>query len=341
MEFIALPVKKGDSFILKNEGKNYVIDGGFSETSIVQMVKTELGNQGIEILVCTHYDEDHLNGVIGLINSDIDINEIWLPSIFVRAFRGGDKYSHLFEDELDYEEEIDEELLTETGEYASEEEIDGVLVSLGKKIKTVSMRKRYMKLVHCKILPRIERLLVACMKRKGISTIRWFKYIHWHTETMINNFPLIGLNCEKVKVIRPYKSKEELVLDYLTLINRMGLVFKYEKQGFPDVLFTSDSNFVFTGRRGTNQVFLKDESIVTAPHHGSMENQNVYSKVTGKNLIYVRSDEKTTLRPCLAYKTLSVKYCTICKNSSGHKEVRMKYKKGTWNTINDPCSCAN
>lgn len=218
MEFIALPVKKGDSFLLKNEGKNYVIDGGISETAIVNMVKKEINNQSIQILVCTHYDKDHINGVIGLINSDIDINEIWLPSIFARAFRHLDEYSYLFkEDNSEYEEEINEEILSPTGEYASEEEEDGVIVSVSKRIRTYSWRAAYWEVLK-EILPRIEKLLQACNNRKGISTIRWFKYNHWHKETIIKKYPLIGLNCKQVKVIKPYNSIGGLILD-LTLIN--------------------------------------------------------------------------------------------------------------------------
>lgn len=119
----------------------------------------------------------------------------------------------------------------------------------------------------------------------------------------------------------------------------MGLVFKYEKDGYPNILFSADSNFVFTGRRKTNKVYLKDESVVTAPHHGSKENSNSYRKIVGKNLIYVRSDEKTSFRPCVEYKKLSVKYCTLCKGSKSHKEVRLIYNGGFWSTSNNTCSC--
>lgn len=72
---------------------------------------------------------------------------------------------------------------------------------------------------------------------------------------MING--VIGLICKKVKVIRSCKSEVELVLYYLILIIKMGTIFNYEKQGSPDVLFSSDSNFVFIGRRRINRVFYE------------------------------------------------------------------------------------
>ncbi|MDG0059014.1 MBL fold metallo-hydrolase [Priestia sp. P5] len=335
MEFIALPVSKGDSFILKDDKYNYVVDGGFNESGITAMVKEEIGEQDIEILICTHYDEDHLNGVIGLIKSTIDINEIWLPSIFAGAEGYLDEYSALFDNyESEYEDENDEELLSEIEDFKEE---DGISVSTNKRKKTYRMRANLRK-VYTKILPRIKKLLEACRQRKGKSTIRWFKYNHWHKEYKVHNYPLIGLNCEEVKVIRPYKSLGALILD-LTLINRMGLVFKYERKKFPNVLFCSDSNFVFTGRRKSNKVYLKEKSIVTAPHHGAEENKNVYKKVIGKSLIYVRSDEQTTLRPCKAYKRLRLKYCTICNSSSTHRKVKIKYRSGAWFTMNRPCRC--
>ena len=50
----------------------------------------------------------------------IVINEIWLPSIYARAVRELGEYSYPFDDEPDYEDEIDEELFSETGEYCYE-----------------------------------------------------------------------------------------------------------------------------------------------------------------------------------------------------------------------------
>jgi len=82
MKFIALDVNVGDSFILKADDKSYIIDGGQSERGIVSKIKNNNINN-IHALICTHYDADHFNGIIGIIKSrSYHINEIWLPDIF-------------------------------------------------------------------------------------------------------------------------------------------------------------------------------------------------------------------------------------------------------------------
>lgn len=35
-------------------------------------------------MIITHYDEDHVNGLLNLLESNIIITEIWLPEIFGR-----------------------------------------------------------------------------------------------------------------------------------------------------------------------------------------------------------------------------------------------------------------
>jgi Metallo-beta-lactamase superfamily len=319
MEFIALPVEAGDSFILKDNNQIYIVDGGISETAITAMVKGEIGEKRIDILICTHYDADHINGVIGLIKSDIDIKEIWLPSIFAKVVKNTGDFNELFgEEEFEDEEEIEEEI-----------EVEARMIAI-----TKSMRKQYKKVIFY-ILPKIYKLLNSLLIRKDKTIIRWFKYNHWPTETKIKNYPLIGLNCEEVKRIRPYKSHDALVLE-LTLINRMGLVFKYDKEGRPNVLFTSDSNFAFLHH---GVIELKEHSIVTAPHHGSKDNQNVYKKIKGENLIYVRSDRINSKRPCQNYIMQKNKYCTICNNTSKHIKVHLKYQSGLWQPTNGKCTC--
>jgi beta-lactamase superfamily II metal-dependent hydrolase len=82
MRFIALDVKVGDSFILQESCNNFVVDGGKNKTDIIPKL---LNNQikAINVVICTHYDDDHLNGIIGIIKcSKIHISELWLPDIF-------------------------------------------------------------------------------------------------------------------------------------------------------------------------------------------------------------------------------------------------------------------
>ena len=47
----------------------------------------------------------------------------------------------------------------------------------------------------------------------------------------------------------------------------------------------------------------KFNHIVTAPHHGSAINKAVY-KIYSTDAIWVRSDMKQSIRPCIQYKNL-------------------------------------
>jgi len=81
MKFIALPVKVGDSFLLKDENKIILIDGGMNKKHIVKLLNQE-GIHHIDLLVCTHYDADHINGIIGILKSNkFTFKELWLPEI--------------------------------------------------------------------------------------------------------------------------------------------------------------------------------------------------------------------------------------------------------------------
>ena len=110
------------------------------------MVSGELNRKNIEILICTHYDANHINGVIGLIKLRIKITEVWLPSIFARVI----KSMEFFEKE-DYEDEETE-------------------IADRKLLRTQSMRKRYLNVI-IKILPKIYELINALLLIKDKTTI--------------------------------------------------------------------------------------------------------------------------------------------------------------------------
>ena len=148
----------------------------------------------------------------------------------------------------------------------------------------------------------------------------------------------MGLNCEENTNLQPYYSDSEIILA-LSQINRESLVFKYDCKYAPNVLFTADSGFEFLAEG--EKVKLQDNSIVTAPHHGSgdTKHSNVYNNIIGNSLIYVRSDSKSGKnRPCLLYKALNKKYCTTC-NKNSHLMITLSWDGIQWNTKAKPCSC--
>lgn len=76
--FTALEIGSGDAFLLEDEGKTILFDSGGNKSHIKRLLKEE-GVTRINLAICSHNDGDHANGFIGLLKSDIDIDEIWLP----------------------------------------------------------------------------------------------------------------------------------------------------------------------------------------------------------------------------------------------------------------------
>jgi len=83
MKFTALPVNVGDSFLLQYNGYSVLVDGGMNQTHILSLLKkTGIKGKFIDTLICTHYDSDHINGILGLLKAHYEFNELWLPEIY-------------------------------------------------------------------------------------------------------------------------------------------------------------------------------------------------------------------------------------------------------------------
>lgn len=167
--------------------------------------------------------------------------------------------------------------------------------------------------------------------------IRWFKYKGY---THINyGFNLYSENAIQTDITLYESKKFFLALYHLSLsdINKYSLVFMYHKNDIPNVLFSADSDLHFY----LQPVKLKDNSIVTAPHHGSSNNDRAYHKISGNNLIFVRSDRSQLKRPGKEYLKQNRRYCTICRNWTSKQKVELIYNKtkSDFITNSKPCIC--
>jgi hypothetical protein len=124
-------------------------------------------------------------------------------------------------------------------------------------------------------------------------------------------------------------------LAYLTSENEYSLVFEYQINDIPRILFTADSVISIP-------YAYSDEIIITAPHHGSKSNRLVYTSIHGKNLIWIRSDRPSFSRPCVEFKNLTKKYCLSCTatNPVKREEIIFKFENGRWNYSKGiKCNC--
>ncbi len=355
MRFTALPVKVGDSFLLELDEFKVLVDGGMNQSYIVQLLNgKKIRNKHIDILICTHYDADHINGIIGLLKSRYTFDELWLPEIFGSLSKtvteNLDGLIEMYDERIrEYEFHdvpFEEERNGEDREILDDDSFESIDVNLLENI--------FEKFFHCRSLtqfrywpprsnwlsnhPKMEMNLIkiANLVAKSINSgsyIRWFRYTGKHSSRLIAKCfyaeNSIQTSCSK------YHPELFYQMLFLTTINRNSLVFKYSDKETPNVLFTSDSDLAFVN----NEINLNNNSVVTAPHHGSTENDLAYSKIDGNNLIYVRSDRSQLKRPGTGYINLKEKYCTICRNKGLKQEVSIEYTVAGIKKPSKKCTC--
>lgn len=77
--FIAIPVTQGDSFYLERGGFSVLIDGGRNHAKFPSMFQRITKRDGVNVIVCTHNDADHANGILGYLEAGLGCEEVWLP----------------------------------------------------------------------------------------------------------------------------------------------------------------------------------------------------------------------------------------------------------------------
>lgn len=350
--FVALPVGQGDSFFLNREGFNILVDGGRSIEKLPSLIDKYLKIDHLDIVVCTHNDADHTNGIIGILkNTATKISEIWLPGnwsprledlvnnpkLFISELceqipsdnsdvSSLESWIDLHYHEMDYpsswEEKSYQEEIERNSETESQNEIWWKIISNHRYF----FHPRPSHISNLDLLwldtvdaaKRIREIyLLAC--DNGIP-VRWFDF---------NKFQLNGCPSGSNKFLKPinsceikpdFKSKIK-ALHYLalTVSNKQSLVFLTpENKIHPGVLFTADSDFSFiTNNQSLFDPKPKHPFLITAPHHGSESNAKAYNVINSwhsdpKKIIWIRSDGRFKNRPGKSY--LSVQGERLCTN---------------------------
>ncbi len=361
MKFTALPVKVGDSFLLHCNGKYILVDGGMNQKHIITLLNKErIPNKHIHYIICTHYDIDHANGIIGILRSGkYTFDELWLPEVFGSI---GYTISERLKDILDFWRknyyEIDESLHEDISNLEINNHTEPIVNSFEKLNIAVlenillEFSNRCLRYIWpgfifpsfafptsinirmANSLYKICLLLTNALHSGGY--IRWFQYIgNFQHFPCPNN--IYAENAIET-AITIYSPQVFMKMLRLTTINKYSLVFVFEDDNscFPNVLFTADSDLHFYNQPKR----LKDFSIVTAPHHGSEENSLAYSKINGNNLIFVRSDRSQLKRPGPSYLRQTNRYCTICRNKGPKQKIVIEFSNNkTPQIYGRPCIC--
>lgn len=83
--FIAIPVAQGDAFYLEREGFSVLTDGGRNRSAFPSMFQAVTKRDGVNIVICTHNDADHANGILGFLEGGLGCDEVWLPGRWLSA----------------------------------------------------------------------------------------------------------------------------------------------------------------------------------------------------------------------------------------------------------------
>jgi len=404
-EFIALPVGQGDAFYLDRGDYTILVDGGKSRSKFPGMFHRVTDKDSVDILVCTHNDSDHVNGVLGFLKSKLNCKELWLPGRWLevlpdllvplpdfvnrvgseiindRKIGRPDEHSRYPSsvEEFARRFEANTQATEETLRRDAEDELHilntaekGWPASIIRDLENAEhwdtppwawpSQIRYEWLggyyYHCpasaltltlSVIHAATRIREAAILafRKGV-TVRWFKH---DPITPRGGIPgvLEPANARELLTMRQRKAS---LVEYISLsvANRESLVFwAPPTDEMPGVLFNADSDLA-----EVNLNFSTQNSLATAPHHGSEANARAYEVVEfyatpgrGDSITWIRSDGRYPERPGNSYLTkTSTRFCTLCRfgkyySPNPKQTVRLFAFKGRWFNHMDcsPCTC--
>ena len=372
-KFTALEIGSGDAFLLEDCHWNCLFDAGGSKNRIVSLLNRK-GIEKLNLAICSHNDVDHANGFIGLLQSKIKIDEIWLPGTWASILQyvkdngvGPEevewmdtierKFSKKSFEGLNYIKNedstkvlgVEAENLIDIESYLSLEEFNDTLsffseqIEMGMKIKRIIGVKEYNYYLRGRIgllslsLKLDKIITIAGLAYRNGCKVRWFEPVDYCTCTKVD-YGFAALNSyERTRVQKPKNAYAFAILYMLTIENEYSLVFEYCNKDVPIIRFSADSDCTYQSVSP-----YPENIIVTAPHHGSEANAIVYNKLVGDNIIWVRSDRKSGKRPCDVFKCLNIKYCLACKKKKFKSEICLDYnptlKKWCCNN-GQPCKC--
>lgn len=381
--FIALNVGSGDAFYLERRDErgefSCLVDGGRRKNFVDRFRKVTKRQQvEVEVVVCTHNDSDHVDGLIDFFKNGGKAKECWLPATWMQPLQMMLKDPDLAFKQLcfaDYSEQIPE---TEDRRDDKEISAEWLNMELKKRVDSqhfdefypffpivvvfISERSDEDVPIEAEDIPVIETAtiradnilcLATAATRRG-AEIRWF-YPDEKPQPIEEAHPNLHLiNASEVPVI-PTISRAFPDLLYLTVKNAYSLVLYSPAGDGPDVLFSADSGFG-SPRRQRPPVFhppVGKNMLVTAPHHGSKdcENEEAYHRLKDSDssnfqtLTWVRSGlYQEGKLPGKKYLDQHRRFCTNCRGCSGDgQDVVMIGSNGCWKPEKgvSPCCCSN
>ena len=340
LQITAMDGGKGDSFIVNDNGKTYMVDGGNKKLDMAFIP------HDIDIMIITHNDVDHLKGAIDLLeNDEVDIHELWLPGHwqavlnFVRDnIPNAIELDYASIDNLDtnnlsldsLREAIDEDSDGDDTEFLVREPFYVWGLHNHRLVDMVLKQKKFGAVFVGNLLIALDNILriAELAYRKGIDLLWFMPYC-----SLLSNAypPFRALNARQIARLESRSSNklsELLSRLYLTIENKYCLVFEYISNDHPVILFSGDSDYSFI----ESTITYNDSLVVTVPHHGSESNANFYSAVVAPKAILIRSGGTKKQLPGNSFRNCHKdKYCNYCHiNSLRFNPVTLLYINERW-----------
>ena len=352
-EFIALPVGQGDAFYLKRGDLSILVDGGKSALGFSTVFKNVTLTSHADIIVCTHNDADHVNGIIGFLRDGLTCKEIWLPGIWADvlpvALKSFQEVVHEVYDSLDEEgwktldemvEGIDNEQAFPENDLEDESSGDAIVIDskenhehwhsggLEKLLDDASDWSEathtynehivyFDRILHGGYYCHIQPYIAAAERIKTIALLAYHRGItvRWF-EFSATNSPKGG-----IPKLLPLNSRELLRI-------RKKKIFSFTH--YIALSVSNKRSLVFyspadeeapsvlfnadSDLTGATPVSLAPNSLATAPHHGSASNGIVYKIV--ENWMKSNSSQLTWVRSDGAF---SKRPCPAYINTKGNR----------------------
>lgn len=345
-KFISISVNQGDAFYLERGERKILVDGGKSRNGFTRQFSRTTNSEFIDILVCTHADSDHINGLLGLLDEGFNVTEVWLPGVWTSRLEDlinrpdeliFEAYTEIRDKGLDDVANLEDIYESINSDYIENARSDDQYIEISKIYSAIESQEQnnewtsgfpskflYYHHIHRILGGNIDIYVDAIQTAEKIremailayhsgAKIRWFEFGQEPTPTCGEKF-LKPINSREIFQI----SKRKSALNYLSLskANKESLVFHSPTEsGRANVLFNADSDLAFN----YNLQNVGSDSIITAPHHGSEHNKNAYQELAKLNVItdesiLIRSDGKYKSRPGNSYlKSVAKRACTLCR----------------------------
>lgn len=317
----------------------------------------------IDVVVCTHADADHAEGLIGLLeSSSVTVGEVWLPGRWSSRLKDLCCDPWRFLEELcdDVTKKIkDEEIATLEAivdaidsqeksisrESAPEEsDINALEDALEDECADGDLLSETVHHLAClgaypewqlwseAVQTAVRIRNVARAAHHHGARIRWFDFDAFKRNGTPSGGEQFLEPLNSVELTKRHARLGALEFLALSIANRESLVFLApETDNDSPVIFAADSDL--------DRVRIPSWSrriAVTAPHHGSEANKVAYTTVSGvsgasSNVVWVRSDGNYKKRPGQTFLNQLMRVCTLCRNGGASKQtVRLDDTPSGW-----------